>query len=374
MAMIAPPSQSVIPFLMASRLIRKQPAVAKAYVIGGSTLDVELEPLGYTKGLWVRVSGTVTAATAALVFNGSGACAASPYDVVQRFYLDTPGPSSPIDISGDQAHLQALLGRPQVVGRQMGAYDRIQPLDNNAYGSANQEDVAPTAIGANTWVLWYYIPFTRNARDTVRGLMGLGHQGTRTRLRITPPSIADFVTTPANLTGQNLVVDVWQDIFTAPPAGAEQPPDRFVVTMRQQVDGNPLKLGDNAIDIDPTGLVLNVVHRVIVNNAADTADIATVRLETNYDRIIDDEALDMFLKGQLENRGAHMPLGVIAYDRDRYAADIPFVDQFGERPREAIHAGELNRLRSTVTLKAATALGTVSKIVTSVRRLEVLGG
>lgn len=372
--MLPTAASSPPPFLLASRRIRRRIANALPVTLGGATVPVDLDPLGYTRGLWVRLTGSVTVATAPLVFNASGICAASSYDALSRFLLDTPGPASPYDASGDQTHLQGLLNRSHVIDRQMGRYDRTMALDANAYATANQEDSFPVAVGVNQVVQWHYIPFVRNARDTLRGLLGLGHAGTKTTLRIFPAPLADFVTVPANVTAQALVVDVWQDIFTAPPPGVETPSDRFVLSSRQQTDGLPLKLGDNPVDIDTTGLVLNVTHKLIANNAPDTADIATLRLETNFDRIKDDEALDVYLKELFEMRGAHLPLGVIAYDRDVFAADLPFVDQYGERPREAIFAGELNRFRSTITLKQTTALGAVSKIVTSVRRLELLPG
>ena len=361
----APAAAPTLPFLLGSRLIWEKIG-SKPFAIGGGIVDQELDAVGYGAGVLMHISGTVTVGTATLVFNGR-----QPFNLIMRAVLDTPGLSDPIAISGDSLKIQDLLGRFLTIDR--GMVDLPQQggaATQNAYDAANCVDLYPAIVATNTWSLWYFLPFVRNVRD-YRGIVPLGYRGARTRVRLTPAAAADIATVPANITANNLTVDFYQAFYTAPPAGVETPDTSWAIVFDEYTQGIP-SVGAQTIDLPVGGRILNIVHRVVINNAMDEADLGTQDLILNRDKILDGVDHMMWAKIQRERLMAPLPLGTIAYDREWAAADVPYNIGGELREKDWIYSDEpvpLNNMTSILRVNTGTTLGTVAQIVTTIKRL-----
>lgn len=363
MTMAAPPAPPAAPFIMGTRFV-PQLTKSQAFTLGGGVVDVELDRVGYGDMVILHLYGTVTGANATLVYK-----AGAPFNALSRIVLDTPGLADPIAVSGDSLHEQNLAGMDFVLGHYTMVDSPAQgTLDANAYDAATLVNLAPGAVGANTWHLWYVLPFARNASDK-RGLVPLGNTG-RSRVRVTPAAVADLVTVPANLASSSLTLDVFQVFATAPPAGVESPDTSWAVILDEYTQ-NITAVGDQKIVIPTEGRILNIIHRVFLNDAANSADIQDLTLQLNRDRLLDKAPHDLWAFIQRRRRRHPFRVGTIAYDFDyRAQSDRFIVPGEGERGPEWINSDGLVDLFSIPAIKSTATLGSVAKVVTTVRRLK----
>ena len=368
MTMQAPAIAPTTPFLLGTRKIFEE-VTTKDFVIGGGVVDIELERVGYADGLLIELRGTVTGATAALVYKGAGA-----YNALSRIVVDPPGQADLISVSGWGLKLAELAGRDIVTQRHGGDYGAAPAgLQANSFAAAQLVDLLPGAVGANTWRAFYFVPFHRNARD-VRGVVGLGHRGERTRLRLFPSTIADLVTTPANFSAQDLDVRVSQVYFTAPPVTVGQPDTGWAVVIDEQKQ-NIAGVGTQRVDIDPEGIVLGIYQTVILNDLPNSADVESVTLSLNRDKVVDAVPTAPYLWYANHGRFSQWPLGVVPFDMDMHAADPAFLDAQGhERGRGWLHSDGLDDLFTELKIASGATLGTSARIETVVKRLVRIGG
>lgn len=348
----AAPVQSRLPFQLFTRWIPEFLANLPI-TLGGAKQTLLLDNVGYGDMVVLHAKGTYTVATAALVF-----LAGAPWNILSNISVQPPGLTPPINLSGFMLHSWNLLEKnfaPFIAGEDFAG----QALDTNAF-DAGLVDVFPTALGAQTAHLWYVLPFHRSSMD-VRGILPLGNK-TRTLLTLSIAAAADLVTTPANLTVPSFSVDVFQAYYTASPVGVGADPDPYWAVTYEELVQPIAALGDQVINIEPNDSILGILHYVILNGVGDSADISTLTLRVN--KSFYHQGLDAAFWHFLQRRrlGAPLPVGVIAYDFDRFA-DAGALDI-----REWIHSQDVQSVQSTLRVPTGT-LGTNPRVITSIKRL-----
>jgi len=301
----------------------------------------------------LHAKGTYTVATATLVL-----LAGAPWNLLSNITVQPPGLTPPINISGFMLHVWNLIEKnfaPFVDGVDLPA----QGLDANAF-DLGILDVFPLAVGAQTLHLWYVVPFHRSSMDT-RGILPLGNK-TRTLLTLSIAAAADLVTTPANLTVPVFTVDVFQAYYTAAPAGINADPDPYWAVTYEELVQPIAALGDQVINIEPNDSILGINHYVVLNGVGDSTDISKLSLRVNksyYHQLLDGTFWHFVQRRRI---GAPLPVGVIAYDMDR------FVDDGGLDMREWIHSQDVQSVQSILNTPTGT-LGTNPRVITSIKRL-----
>lgn len=359
----------VLPFEYGSRLRYKRVEPAAAFPLDGADVNIELPRVAYALGLRVVVSGPAVVSTATLVPKGAGI-----WNYLRRAVVDTPGLRSPIRCSGDTLHVDNLLQHGLSMEKVVGAEPvAASGLDANAWAAANLRAQAALGVGTNTWRFPYWIPLTRSIRD-LRGMRALGHGGQHTFLTLTPSAEADLITTVANLTTAGITVTVDLFYFDAPPPGVGRPDTRWAIILedfREKIAsvGAP----GHKVGVDPEGIILDVASRVVVNDAPSSADINNVSLELDGKLEHNEVPFELHSWIQERERETFLPVGVVAYDFDKYQADPEPVDAStgARRGREHLYSDEFEDINPTIQLNAAAVLGggQLDFVMTAVRRL-----
>ena len=348
---------------------------SSAFTIGGARIRFPLEKRGYGDMLIARVSGQYDVSTAALVL-----LPRAPWNLVS-FLLAPPGRQKLLDVGGWSVRLNNLTQRDfspfGITARDV----RTDGLDANTGRSASL-NTFPTATGNDqTFDLWYVIPFHRSATDP-RGRLPLGNP-TETVLYVQPRATeADLVTTAANWAQDSLTCQVWQVSYDAPPPSADgeiAPFDTsWVVTL--EVFEDVAAVGDNVIEIDPGGVILDVYHTVALNDVLTTSDdISEIAFRVDNTDIVDATDPRVWYYAQKHAAGFSLPDGVIWYGFDTYAdsdGGAAFLDGAGYEPSIGrwLHTDQANSIKSTITIPSGTTLGSTPRIHTTVRRLERVRG
>jgi len=351
-----------LPFRLGSRqlveYVGSQPWVAS------TRLQYDLRKVGYLDGLLVRLTGTLTGVT-----GSPDERPGFPYNIVRQFVMNVPGLAHPIQQSGYMMKIQNLLGYD--AGMHARGQDRTALVGAlaNAYHDAELDDRYAIAVAANDWDLWWFIPSHRTARD-IRGAMPIGGEQDTT-LEVHCGALADIFDTVANVSATSLAVEVYQVFHTAPIAGAASPDTTWAVVL-DEYSQSFSAVGDQLIDIPRDGIILNVVHAVWIDDdlypPAPEANIESLTLRVNRDKLLD--AVPYVAHAKLAAmRGDHpLPAGIVAYDFDHRAADIPFVDAGGERQPEWLFSSGVTEIESVIRIASGATLD-AAKIVTSVKRL-----
>ena len=321
--------------------------------LGGAKQTLLLDNVGYGDMLVLHLKGTYTVATSPLVF-----LAGAPWNILSNINVQPPGLTPPVNLSGFMLHVWNLIEKnfaPFVDGVDLAA----QGIDVNAF-DAGILDVFPVALGAQTAHLWYVVPFHRSSMD-VRGILPLGNK-TRTLLTLSIAAASDLVTTPANLTVPSFSVDVFQAYYTAAPAGLNADPDPYWAVTYEELVQPIAALGDQVVNVEPNDSILAMTHYVVLNGVGDSADISTLSLRVN--KSFYHQGLDAAFWAFVQRRrvGGALPVGVIAYDMDR------FVDDGSLDMREWIHSQDVQSVQSTLRVPTGT-LGTNPRVITSIKRL-----
>lgn len=327
----------------------------QAFTLGGNPASYQLRQLGYLDMLIVHLTGTYTVATAALVFN-----ALQPYNIVRNFLLQSPGnPLPPINAGGATMHLWNLRNSDFAPGRKQFRFPAQGTLDANAY-HASLVDQFPTALGAQTFHLWWVLPFHLSV-DDIRGTLPLGNSSVTT-LAIAPASAADLVTTPANLTVPVFTVQVTQVYLTPPPAGAPIAGggvDTGWAVAYDETSQAVAQVGLNRVLVTPNYTILGILHGLALNNALTSADVTNKTLRVNSSYFTDPTGLANPVDDlrQAYEQGVPLPVGWFMYDFD-------VLGMAGW-----VHTDQVTELESDITIAAGAVLGANPRITTSVRRL-----
>lgn len=328
---------------------------SKAFTLGGAPVTFALRQLGYLDMLVVHLSGTYTVANAQLVFNQL-----QPYNIVPNFLVQTPGsPLPPINAGGKVMHSWNLRNSDFAPFRKGFRFPAQGALDANAY-HASTVDQFPVAIGAQTFHLWWVLPFHLSP-DDIRGTLPLGNS-TVTNLVISAAAAADVVTVAANLTLPVLTVDVAQVYLTPPPAGAPiigGGVDTSFAVAYDETYQAVAATGLNKVTVVPNYTILGVMHQVALNNADDTADVTNMTLRVNSSYFTDPTGLPTPFADfrQAMEQGVPLPEGAFLYDFD-------LIGQAGW-----VHTDQVTEIESDITIAAGAVLGANPRIYTSVRRL-----
>ena len=368
--MSMPVNQVVLPFQFGAKLKRKRLAdssgsISPLFALDGPTREFELDTIGYLYGLLVHVTGIWTIANAALIFKGAGI-----HNYLRRVVLDTPGMANPVDLEGDALHSQNVLGRDIAIHHHtIGPRALPTGLDTNAWGAANLDAQLNNSVGARQLHLFFFVPVARNAHD-FRGSRSMGHAGQRTTLRLTPSTEADLVTVGANSDSSAMTVQVTEYFYDGAPAGVGVPPPGWAIVL-EQTDQLVQAVGRQQVNIDPEGVILNAITKVILNDAPDSADIEEISLNLDARKLVDEEPYPDYAWFYEQATGIRLPVGVVPFDRDVYADDMEPIDPMngGYRGRDWIYSDELVKFFPTIKIAAAANLGAVAKMTTSVRRL-----
>lgn len=330
----------------------------RAIVFGGAKVTRELDNVGYGDLLVLHLKGTYTVATATLVF-----LAGAPWNAFSQIVLTPPGLAPPISHSGMMQHLWNLLGvdfAPFVDQWN----DAAPGLDANAF-DLGLIDVFPTAVGAQTAHLWYILPLHRTSMDP-RGVLSLGNRS-RTQLSLSVAALADLVTVPGNLTIPSFSVDIYQAYLTSPAEGLGVDFDPWWSVSYEEIITNIAALGNQVVNVEPNDTILGLIHYVILNGAGDSADINNLTLRVNKSYLHQALPGDFWHFVQRKRKGKPMPVGVIAYDFDRFA-DVDVEGPLGLEGREHLHSENVTSIQSILNVPTGT-LGTNPRVVTGVRRL-----
>jgi hypothetical protein len=327
------------------------------FILGGAPVTVPLDQVGYLDMIIAHVKGAATVATANLVFNQM-----MPWNIISQFLVSPPGQTPPFRLGGQMLHLWNLQGSdftPFVSGRDLAAQGT---LDANPF-DVSITDVFPVAIGAIVVHLWYVLPFHRSALD-IKGVLPLGNR-TRTNLAMTPSPKGAVVTTAANLTADTWSIDVYQAYYTPPPAASGASVDDAWAVTFDETSQPVVSTGSQSIAIVPDDTILGVTHVLCLNNAPDSADIASAALQVNQSWFTDPKGLpgDALAYIQRRQQGQPLPVGVLAYDLD---VDV---DSGSLDVRKWLHTGAVQKITSYITIATGAVLGASPQIFTSVRRL-----
>lgn len=354
--MAAPAAPQRLPFQLFTREIPEFVANVP-FALGGRQV-VQLDNVGYANYLLLHVKGTVTVATADLFLNPG-----FPWNVLSNILVQPPGLLPPFNMGGFMTRVFGLAGKffaPFVDGADFAA----QGLDTNAWHASNV-DVAPVVVGTNTWSLWLVVPFARSSMD-VRGIVAMGSKA-RTDLTLTFAAASDICTVPANLTGTNMSIDIYQAYYPDAPAGANADPDPNWLITYEEFQQPVSATGDNPVNIEPNETILGIAHLVALNGAADQADIQYLTLRFNKSYFLNRLQGEAWEFIQSRRLGFPLPQGVVLYDFDR------FVDDGALDVRDWAASADIQTVQSTISIASGATIGTSPYIRTAVRRLVDLG-
>jgi hypothetical protein len=345
---------------------------AKAFTIGGASTSFDLLPYGWCDGLLLKISGTYTVATATLVF-----LPRSPWNIFSRAIVQPPSAQPIINTGGHHLHMDNLRAHsfaPFAHGNDIG----LTGLDAN--GSTSQPDsVFPTAVGAQTATLWYWIPFARSSYDPT-GALGLGNP-TKTQLILNPEVSANLFTTPANFTVPVFTATLWQFIYAAFPEDSSVVPWDTSVLITLEEQNNPIvAVGEQpAIIIDAKDKILHVAHAIFNTNVQAYAAIDQMTLQ------LDDAQYTQYLDPitwafvQRRRLGFALPPEFMLYDFD-YQVDADgsagklYGPAFEPSKGPWIRTQKVNSVKSILRVAAGTALANGPTIFTYIRRMAAVKG
>lgn len=298
------------------------------FTLGGSAVTFPLRQLGYLQTCLLRITGTYTADSAALVFAGFG-----PWDVIQNVLVQTPNsPLPPINVSGGMLHawnLRASDFAPFRKGfRTPGGFSDFS--DGWANGARYQLDASAVfsdavdqfpvaeAVGAAA-SLWWALPFALSDED-IRGVLPLGNS-TVTNVVVTPNAAANVVTVAANLVDADLSIQCWQ-VYLSPP----QPGSPIIgggvdiswtQVLQEQVQAIAAS-GLQSVDIVPNYTIMGIAQLIRQGGSYTLAGLSQVNVRLNQAYLFAPPGLtgEFLTWKQAMEQGRPMPDGVLMLDQD----------------------------------------------------------
>lgn len=267
-------NENLIPFRLGSRQRKRQSGATQSIAGGASALsgvaNFTLDKVGMLNYLLVRVSATVTLA-------GAGAFAAlGPWSLINRIRVDLNlSNMNLVDIDGNMAYHLA---------RQM--FRGWAPDGGGNYTPSVLVFNAPLVMGANIWVLCYFIPISANPGDSYdTGLINLQAPEVACTVSVRFAAAgADFVTMFTSVT--LATVEVHQCYFSSlDPRAVILPLGQVVRTV--QFTQPIVATGENSITIERQGKLMNTLARIVANgvltNNLDRLQIVANINDTMYD-------------------------------------------------------------------------------------------
>lgn len=304
---------------------------SKAHALG-STVSYRLDKTGALTGILFYLVGTVTLSAAGALAN------LGPWSLVNRFRLTLNNNAIVVaDIDGYQAYLLGLI------------MDRVFGAD----GAGNFTPHAltfsvPVAMGANAWVVPYFIPISLNrGSDALMGAINMQAQTANLVLEVVLASSgADFVT---NFTSLSLTGEVHNFMYEL-RKGTEVPP--LVLITTQQKTENILATGLTRHEIVPQGDLYQLNGTVILNGVRNSADVGQVEFVAGTNKFNYIETPRMNLFQFQRNYGKPAVTGV--FTRDFFnAMEEPNAGDL----RDVIHTNNFTKLEWNVRINSGAGLG-----------------
>ena len=361
------------PFRLGTRQIRQH--LATRDFVPGQTgaIRIPLKKYGYLKGLLIWIRGTLTIG-ASTPDERPG----FPYNILGRAFLDLPGVPDPVSVSGYSLFLQDRLGYHRTMQRH--GFDALaktaaqSSAHANAFYDSDIRDVYDIATGAaRNWRLALYLPAVHNVRD-IRGAQPVAGDAD-VELQLFPGALGDIFDATAQVTANDLDVEVYQDYFTAPLAwsGVQAPDTRFAIVL-DEYSQSVGAVGDVDIKVPKdNGVILNITHAVWLDDdaypAAPEPSIESLSLSVGRDKLLDALPARAWFEEQQKRYFEPLPSGVIAYDQDFLQPDLPYLDSSGhERIPGWIFAEAGKDIESRIRIASGATLDN-ARIVTCVKRL-----
>lgn len=341
---MAASQRKLLPFRAGTR--RRRAFVGSvAYAAATALTPQELPRVGLVGEVFVQFRGTVT-------LSGAGALSdLGPWNLVNRVQVNANiGAAAIVDLSGYGAYMiqpwsEEMAYRPDVGGAGVTAVN----ADIHA---------APVAMGANTWVLSYFLPIAANTgMQFETGLINLQAPETRVTVNITCGALLDPATLVTATTGSFFI---YYDYYEIPDPRTFQLPPLTLVRILEETQGIAA-VGDNTYTIPRQGTLLQIAHRVNLNGArSDSWD--SVRLRFNKTDTVYQEDRQWVRAIERRAFGLNPVVGVLYRDFWHAGSDMSAGDT-----RDAIDSEELSTLESIVVVNAGATIGVAS--LSSVRRI-----
>lgn len=339
-------ANELLPFRAGTRQRRAKVGLV-AYTVASQLTPLELPRVGMLNRVLVQFRGIVT-------LSGAGALSdLGPWNLTNRLRISANiGSAAIVDVSGYGAYMaqpivEGVGYRPDLAG--------VGSTTPNADIHA-----APVAMGANTWVLSYYLPVSANSGNQFDlGLVNLQAPETRVTVDIVTGQLLDPATLVTAITGN---YNVYYDYFEIPDPNAFQLPPLALVRLleEQQAIG---QTGENIYVVPRQGVLMHLIQRVNANGArSDGIDNLFIRynktdtvysMERQWERVI-----------QRMNYALNPITGVFYWDFWHAASEVASGDF-----RDAIDTEELSTLEAGVTVSSGTTLGSNNNFLASVRRI-----
>lgn len=357
-----------------SRPIPKKIA-KESFVLGDEEIRIPLVKAGFQDRLIVKLSGSYTVAVAAIVLR-----AGMPFDLCKRLTFEPQGYQKIHDAGGNNTHLLNIVSSraPGATG-----FDR-DPVGLDASTGVNRpRSVFPLALGAQTFELWYELPFTRSATDPT-GALFIPHPKNTDLVFLPANAAGDVVTVGANLTVFAGTIEVWQIAFSRPPRDDTIIPfgrgKALAITFEDREDA--IKTGDNEIEYPRGGKLLHAFHSVEIADAFNSADVDSITLDLDGVKVYDTLDRNIWDYLTLErNRKYALPLGVIHFNQDDFADYDGSAYKLAPDDRQAmalapsqgrwLHLDSVDdKAMTVIAVKAAAAVTAADRIRSAYRRIR----
>lgn len=353
---------------------KKVPNSGQVFTVGGANISFDMLQEGFCPGALLQITGTITVATAQLVFLPRG-----PFNIFNKALVQPPGAQPIINVGGHVLHV-AEQATPDFNPflRYFEATQAGLDVNGNGNGAGNDLiNVFQTTVGAGKVVdLWYWIPFARSAYDWT-GALGLGNRS-KTQLILTPETIANLVTTAANWTAQALTANLYQAIIAPFPRDASVVPwdTSKVYTLEEQ--SQALVVGDNYVNIDPKNRIQRVWHEIYNTNANAEAQITNVDVAFDGSYFLNNFDTTAWFQIAKRRIGFAPFPGVMMFDYDYMldadgATDKLLGPAFSVSKGAWFNTARVAAVRHRLS-KNATALANNPKIFTVIQREATLVG
>lgn len=270
----------------------------------GNTFNYDLDKIGLCTGVWLKTSGTVTLTAA-----GALAPLFGPWGLYDRIKIKTASGAALFDAPGyDVFQLNKRLNRSW------------GPDGAGVFTQSANVFAAPVAMGANTWALHLWLPFSQNRGSLFdAGIFGLQSNVTQATVEVTvTANAANFV---SNFMSEALTTEIYNEYYEPPLEGSNvaMPPSYVIKTITTQFP--VVAAGEQLLEVPRQGILLDA-QVLFVNNALRSNTVDNVRYRTNYGDYFEHQSPSINHADYSWLYGSAADTGVFVFDFDS-AGDLP---------------------------------------------------
>jgi hypothetical protein len=314
---------------------------------GGGSLA--LDKVGMLSRIILQFRGTVTLSGA-----GSGTISdKGPWNILSRVKVNVNGAALTLwDTTGYGAYVQNglidICFRPDAAGAGNTTPDALI-------------HAAPTAAGANTWLLTWILPISANQGSQFEtGLINLQSPEVTVTVEPTFGALTDPNSLVTAITGN---LHTFYEYYEIPdPRLADLPP---VLAVRTIEDNQPINgTGDNTYTVPRGGNLMSLAHIITLNAARNHASIDNARIIFNKATTVYNIETQIMRLRNREFSGLDAPTGVLYHDFFHATQDMSAGDN-----RDFIDTEELSTLESVLAVSSGATLGSNNNSLATVRRI-----